>query len=410
MRTSWQQLLVGAVASAGMAAAASCGNDSNPQQAPGPSGGSAGTAVDGSAASGANAAAGRAGAGHGAAAGSGASAGGGQGGAAGSGASAGGGQGGAGGGAGAAGSLPSSCEPACGGTEQCLNGTCQPLTLDGIQFYPSDYIWNVPVDTLPVHPMSDTYLGKLHPEGFIYLATSFPINVVNSSQPKQSLTSIEYNFMSDNVPIPIPDHPGIENAGSDHHMFIIDRDTNLDYELYNVVQASNGTWSASSFTVFDQSSYTLRPHGVDAAGLPMVPGLIRFDEIVAKVITHATRFAAYVSYGDYVWPAQAGSPVKDSTNIPFGQRVRLKQSFSTSGFSERATIILDSWKKYGIVYADNYGGSEAWILSAEADPGWADNYALFNDLKKVHGSDFECVDATALMIAKDSGQARVSSP
>ncbi len=284
-------------------------------------------------------------------------------------------------------------------------------SLNGYQIYPKDHIWNVPVDTLPIHPMSDTYIRSSIPSSVMYVGHVFPINIVPGTQPKQKLTSIELLPMCDNIPYPIPDNPEIEDAGGDHHLLIFDKDANMLYELYQPVKAADRTWSAFGAMRFNLSDYSLRKDGypsTDAAGLAVLPGIIRYEEVEAGEINHAMRVAMYTSGNKHVWQARADGTMNDPSYPPLGQRFRLKASFDTSGFSPHAKTILEAWKKYGFMLADNSLDSKAWIIAADRDPRWEDGYSLYSEMLKVHASDFEAVDVSSLMINKDSGQARVT--
>jgi len=283
-------------------------------------------------------------------------------------------------------------------------------SLSDIQIYPEDHIWNVPVDSLPVHPMSDTYISSSRPSYFMFISTIFPINVVNGTQAKQYLTSTTHPEFSDAIGYPIPDHPKIEDSGGDHHLLIYDQDSNTEYELYQPVQAGNGTWSAFAAMKFDLSDYALRTDGhpsTDAAGLAVLPGIIRYEELEEGEINHAMRVAMYTSGAKHVWPARADGEENDTSYPPMGQRFRLKASFDTSGYSPKAKVILEAWKKYGFMLADNSKDPRAWLISADTDPRWGNEYALNTEMKTVQGSDFEAVDVSSLMIHKDSGQTRV---
>ena len=283
--------------------------------------------------------------------------------------------------------------------------------LNGVQIYPKDSIWNVPIDKLPVDPMSDVYIRSSRPSYFMYIGHVFPINVVTSTQAKQYLTSFVHPEFSDNIPYPILNNPEIEDSGGDHHLLIYDKDSNIEYELYQPVKAAAGTWSASAGMKFDLSGYSLRKDGypsTDAAGLPVLPGLIRYEELEAGEINHAMRVAMYTSGNNHVWPARANGVMNDPSYPPLGQRFRLKASFDTSGYSPHVKTILEAWKKYGFMLADNSKDPRAWIISADADPRWIDEYAHSLELTTVHGSDFEAVDVSSLMINKDSGQARIT--
>jgi PKD repeat protein len=285
-------------------------------------------------------------------------------------------------------------------------------SLSGVQIYPKDYIWNVPVDTLPVDPMSDTYISSSRPSYFMFISTEFPINVVDNTQAKQYLTSIEHPEFSDDVPYPIPNNPEIEDSGGDHHLLIYDKDANIEYELYQPVKDGNGKWSAFAAAKFDLSDYALRADGwpsTDAAGFAVLPAVIRYEEVDAGEINHAMIVYMYTSGNSHTWPARANGNENDPSYPPMGQRFRLKASFDTSGYSPHAKTILEAWKKYGFMLGDNSKDPRAWLIPADNDPRWGDGQALYNEMMKVHGSDFEAVDVNSLMINKNSGQARITS-
>jgi len=236
-----------------------------------------------------------------------------------------------------------------------------------------------------------------------------PYNVVTSAQAKQKFTRL--NAYSDNVAFPVPSNPLVEDLCADHHMLIIDRDSRTLYELYNAQKGSNGLWTASSGSVWNLSDYKFRKNNVtpmwsaDAAGLPIFPGLLRYDEVSSGEITHALRFTVPSMRGDYIWPARASAPlgkITDQKYPPAGQRFRLKASFDISGYPPQAKVILTALKKYGMIVADNGG---AWALSGVPDSRWNtdDIYSVYNS---VQGSDFEAVDESSLMIDRNSAQAR----
>ena len=289
----------------------------------------------------------------------------------------------------------------------------QAASLGDFQFYPDNHIWNVPVDNLPVHPMSATYVSSSFPSSYLYLSTSFPINVVDQSTPKQYLTSIRYPTASDNIPYPIPAGALYETSGgdiSDRHMLIVNPDTNTLYEFFHVHQASDGTWSAYAAQRYNLSDYALRPDGfvsANAAGVAMAPGLIRYDEVLAGEINHAILLSLYTSGHAHVWPAREDGVVNSASYPPLGQRFRLKASFDTSGYSPQARTILEAMKKYGVMLSMNSGLDNSWLIYGDDDPRWPADYKLYYELKTVHGSDFEAVDATSLMINENSGQARI---
>jgi PKD repeat protein len=288
-------------------------------------------------------------------------------------------------------------------------------SVGGVAIYPSDDVWNVPVDQLPVDPHSAAYIQKigsasyLHPDFGAGLydgnLMGIPYNIVDGSTPKKTVT-FDYSDESDPGPYPIPDNPRIE-GGSDRHILIIDRDTKILYELFAVEKQADGSWNAGSGAIFNMSDYQLRPAGwtsADAAGLPILPGLIRYDEVANGSINHAIRFTAPSTQRAYIWPARHyASSITDPSYPPMGQRFRLKASFNTSGYSPQARVILDALKKYGMILADN---GAPWYITGAPDDGW--NNDILHTLHQVKGSDFEAVDSSALMINPDSGKAHVS--
>ena len=282
-------------------------------------------------------------------------------------------------------------------------------SLSDIQIFPKDYIWNVPVDTMPVTSNSATYIAYSSPSNYMGIGEDYPINIVDGSTPRQYLSKISYPDQSDNIPYPIPINAVVQSS-PDHHMLIVDTSANKLYELYNANKNNDGTWEAESAVVFDLSSNLLRKDGypsADAAGLPIVPGLIRFDEVEAGSINHALRVALPTTGMAYVWPARSGGVQNSISYPPMGQRFRLKASFDMSGFNTHQKVILTALKKYGIILADNRGTSDTFELSAVPDSRWSNDigYAAFQSL---HLSDFEAVDVSSLMINKDSGQARTT--
>jgi uncharacterized repeat protein (TIGR01451 family) len=168
----------------------------------------------------------------------------------------------------------------------------------------------------------------------------------------------------------------------------------------------DGSWRAGSGAVFDLLSHSLRPAGwtsADAAGLPILPGLVRYDEVASGEIKHAIRFTAPQTRRAYVWPARHyASSLTDTRFPPMGQRFRLKGAFNVSTFSPEAQVILRALKRYGMILADN---GSAWFLSGVPDPGW-NNDVLVAELARVKGSDFEAVEVSSLMLHPDSGEAR----
>ncbi len=272
----------------------------------------------------------------------------------------------------------------------------------GFQLFPADNPWNARVDTLSLDPNSAAYIAHMDPgAGFHpdYGADwdggpfGIPYVLVSGDQPKVPI-SFYYPDESDPGPYPIPDTAPIEK-GSDHHILVLDTDHKLLYEVYDATKVAGG-WSAGSGAVFDLTSNALRPAGwtsADAAGLPMLPGLVRYDEVQAGVITHALRFTMSETQRKYIYPAtHYASDLTDPNLPPMGLRVRLKASVDISGMPHDAQVVAQALKTYGMMLADN--GAD-WYVSGAPDARWNDD--VNSALKELRGSDFEVVDSTSLV-------------
>lgn len=236
-----------------------------------------------------------------------------------------------------------------------------------------------------------------------------PYTVVTNAQRKVTIRFTDYGKESDPGPYPIPRHAMIEDVQSqysDRHVLVVNKDTCTLYELYNAHPQADGSWKASSGAVYDLKSYALRPKNwtsADAAGLAILPGLVRYEEIKAGSINHAIRFASPKTRREYVWPARhMSSWITDKDVPPMGQRFRLKATYDISTFSPEVRVILTALKKYGMILADNAGD---WVLYGAPDDRW--NVERLKELKQLKPSDFEAVDVSSLQISSDSGKARV---
>ena len=291
-----------------------------------------------------------------------------------------------------------------------------PPTIAGCPLQPADNIWNVPIDTLPPDANSAAYINTIGSSAHVHADfgsgtwLGFPIGIPYTTVLGTQATStviFQWPGESDAGPYPIPANVPIEgdpNGDGDRHILLVDRDNCTLYELYAAHKVGN-QWYAGSGAIFDLNSNTLRPDGwtsADAAGLPILPGLVRYDEVAVGEINHALRFTAPQTRGDYIWPARhEASDLTGAQYPPMGQRFRLKASFVIdNSFSPHAQTILRALKKYGLILADN--GSR-WYISGVPDERW-DNDVL-HELDVVTGDDFEAVDVSSLLVNANSGQA-----
>jgi len=283
--------------------------------------------------------------------------------------------------------------------------------------FPADNVWNARVDSLPLDARSADYIASigastgLHPDFGSGLWDGGPIGIpfviVPGSQPLVPVT-FDYADESDPGPYPIPPDPPIEGgaaSGGDRHVLIVDAGDCTLYELYAAYPQRDGSWQAGSGAVFDLRANALRPAtwtSADAAGLPILPGLVRYDEVAAGEIRHALRFTVSTTRDAFIWPARhRASDDSDARVPPMGQRFRLKASFDTSSFPRNLQVILEALKRYGMLVADN--GSD-WYISGVPDERW-DNDEL-HLLGEVRGAEFEAVDESSLMLDPDSAQVR----
>jgi hypothetical protein len=289
-------------------------------------------------------------------------------------------------------------------------------TLGGCAVLPADNIWNTRVDSLPVSALSASYVTSigggtgLHADfGTVYngAPNGIPFVIVPGSQPRVPV-SFTYADESDLGPYPIPPSAPIEGGPSstgDRHVLVVDSGMCKLYELYSAYPNAGGDWSAGSGAVFSLTSDALRPAGwtsADAAGLPILPGLVRYDEVAAGQISHALRFTAAVTQKAYVWPARHFASSNINTTLPpMGARVRLKAGVDISHFSPANQVILRALKTYGMLLADN--GSN-WFVSGAPDSRWNDSDLAA--LRQIVGSNLEVVDTSSLMVDPNSGQAR----
>jgi hypothetical protein len=276
------------------------------------------------------------------------------------------------------------------------------LTSDGpatpCSLLPGTNVWNRRIDHLPVAGNSATLIATigagedLHPDFSSYLGYGIPYNVVGSRTPRSSVI-FDYDDESDAVGYPIPPSPRIEGGG-DRHILMWDVDACRLYELF-AARRSGGRWYAGSGATWDLESNALRPDGwtsADAAGLPILPGLVRYEEVAAGAIEHAIRFTAPVTRDAHIYPARHHAGAGSRTSPPMGLRVRLKDGFDISGFSPRMQVILVAMQRYGLILADN---GSPWFFSGTSDIRWDDDE--LNELKDLRGSDFEVVNTAGFV-------------
>jgi hypothetical protein len=283
-----------------------------------------------------------------------------------------------------------------------------PPTIGGCQVFPTSSVWNQPVDRLPVAKDSATLISSVgldspvHPDFGSGLwdgqTIGIPYVVVSGASTPKAKPTFDYADESDRGPYPIPSNVPIEgdpNPGDgDRHALIVDRDNCTLYELYALHRSGRG-WAAGSGAIWSLRSNKLRPAGwtsADAAGLPILPGLARYDEVAAGAIDHALRFTAPDTRRAFIYPARHyASSSTDPALPPMGLRVRLKATFNVSSFPPQARVILAALKRYGMILADN---GSPWYISGAPDPRWSNDD--LHSLSRLSGADFEVVDTSKL--------------
>jgi hypothetical protein len=305
--------------------------------------------------------------------------------------------------AGTGGTLPSGGVSSGGGATGGDVEATPSTDVSALQVFPADNPWNQDISAFPVHAKSANYLSSigldrgLHPDfGTVWEGApiGIPYNVVDSSTPRVDV-SFDYADESDAGPYPIPTGVQIEggpNSDGDRHVLLVDPVQKKLYELFYAYPQEDGTWTAGSGAIWDLTSNAMRPAGwtsADAAGLPIFPGLVRYDEVVEQgEISHAIRFTVSRTQHAYIAPAShLASSYTDPDLPPMGLRVRLKADFDISGFSPHVQVILRAMKKYGMIVADN---GSSWYVSGAPDSRWDDDE--LHELGSVHGRDFEVVE------------------
>ena len=276
---------------------------------------------------------------------------------------------------------------------------------------PPDNVWNTPIDKLHKDAKSDAYIAsigaaaKLHPDFASSLLSGIPFTDLPPNTKNVKVT-FEYADESDLGNYPIPPDAVIEggpNGTGDRHIILIDQRRCILYELFSARKNPDGTWAAGSGEKYDMTSNSIRAEdrgSADAAGLQILPGLVRYDEVASGEIAHALRFTIPHTQAAYIWPARhKASRIADTNVAPMGVRFRLRADYDISGFSKANQVILTALKRYGMILADNGGPM---FVSGAPDKRWDDND--LHNLTKVTAADFEAVDESDWWMLKDSAR------
>jgi hypothetical protein len=276
--------------------------------------------------------------------------------------------------------------------------------LSALQVFPPDNPWNEDISRLPVHTNSKNIVTSVGVDKPLLYNLDMGFVLVPPNQPRVPVKLVTYPNESDPGPYPVPDNAPIEdwpvsggtldniqrNGRGDRHMIVVDPVNRMLYEFYQGKRVANG-WQAAQASIFDLKSNKLRPDGwtsTDAAGLPIFPSVVRYDEVQRGMVEHAMRFTVRNTRRAYVYPATHHASRKTDENLPrMGERFRLRQDFDISGFSPHVQAILKGLKKYGMFMADNGGD---WRMSIAPDK----RIQGLDELRRVKGRDFEVVQTT----------------
>ena len=285
---------------------------------------------------------------------------------------------------------------------------------------PANSYWRADVSKLPVVAKSATYIAS---EGATAgLKADFgsglwdggpigiPYTTVPGTQAKVAMT-FDYASESNPGPYPFPANAPIEggaNSTGDRHVLVVDRDNCKLYETWDSHPNANGSWHVGSGAVFNLTSNALRPAGwtsADAAGLPILPGLVRYEEVAGGTVAHAIRMTVPHTQQAYLWPARHQAGESTNANLPhMGEWFRLKASVNPASFDPAVRPIIVALQHFGAIIADN---GSAWYISGAPDPRW--NNDLLATLGRIKGSDFEAVDTHSIIVDPNSGQAKTAS-
>jgi hypothetical protein len=303
--------------------------------------------------------------------------------------------------------------------------TGHPISGTHCTVFPSNNVWNADISKLPVNSRSAEWIKNigrsddLHPDfGRSYGAQpvpyGIPITVVSGSHPKVHV-KFGYSSESDHVRYPLGSDTKIEggkHASGDRHAIVVDKATCVDYETWNTRHTRHG-WTAGSGAVWHLNNNKLRvkprlnlgPNGLtsaDAAGLPILAGLLRPNEVKAGYVDHAIRFTAPVSSRHFIWPAEHEAGSKASRAYPpMGARFRLKASFSLAGYSRDTKVVLRAMKTFGLILADN---GSSWYFQGAASNKWSNT--MISQLKTIPASAFQAIDESSLEMSPHSGEVR----
>jgi hypothetical protein len=306
--------------------------------------------------------------------------------------------------------------PAASGVREPAGAAAVPPWFANCRIFPSNNFWNRDISALAVHRLSSMWLAKmstgrtLHPDfgpsGGDGLDYGIPITVVRPGHPKVSV-AFDYASESDRVAYPFGSGTRIEggrDSGGDMHAVVIDQGACRLYETWNT-RASNGRWTAGSGATWDLSSNALRPDtwtSADAAGLPILPGLLRWSEVKAGRVEHAIRFTTNVTGRHHLWPARHDAGSQPTWAYPpMGARFRLKSTFSTAGYSAYARTVITAMKHYGLVLADN---GSPWFFQGEQNDAWPPS--MIAELKRIPARQFVAVETSTMRLSANSAQSR----